>query len=218
VGPITQRKPRRTPRTTITILPDGDDRKKFPSGFSSCILSIQNYWHSLISPGGKEHLTPPEFCGDVGHFGDTYKIVIERYRAIKKKPGKSLAKTIFHLTKGDQAIELIHILAFAEYVRLPAGLFVLFAELVDAELKSLDDIATARENSLAILRRARRAIEALETYADQSWQSAPPFTHIYDETPDRNHLAKALALKTLADAYNSDKKSASRSKSAAQKH
>lgn len=201
---VKQRKSRRTPRARITVLPDGDDHKKFPTGFSSCILSTQNYWHSLISPGGKEHLTPQEFCGEVGHFAEAYQRVIDRYRGIKKKSGKGLPKTIFHLTKGVMAIELSHILAFAEYVRLPAGLFVLFAELVDAELKSLNDVTVAKENSLAILSRARRAVEALETYARQPSTKAPPFTHIYDESPDR-HLAKALALKVLADAYNGDK-------------
>lgn len=198
-------KSRRVPRAKFAMVPDGDPNKISPNGLRSTFLAIQNYWVSLrTGRSDLEHLTPKDFCLSKeggSDFANVYLKVKEAYPRIRRET-RTLEKTLQRLTHGDQAVELVHLMAFARYVQLPPGLLLLFAEMVSTEIKALETQDT-RANLIKLIQKIKRSVEWLEEYIRSQPNNGLIFNHMYDETQnDRIVLAKALMLKRLSDAFN----------------
>jgi len=195
---------RKHPRATTKNRPDGHAEKRFPTGISSTILAIQNYWPSLTMDK-PEHLTPEQFC-EQGKFIDAYERVIKLYPGIKKKAAArgGVTRMIHRLCNGKQDIEFYQMRAFAEYVGLPTGIFLLFSHFVSEEHHAIQDGVSSRDRLLTFVRRLKRVIETAESQIQTSVDTEHVFNHIYDEPsgPMDKHMAKALALKAWSDAYN----------------
>ena len=195
----------RRPRTTIKVRPDGDPKKRFPTGISSTILAIQNYWLSLAD-GGDEHLTPLQFCNE-GKFAATYERVTQHYRGIRKKARTrtAIARMIHRVVNGNQDIEFFHLRAFAEHVGLPTGLLLIFTQLVSTESRAIQQGQDGKAEAIDLVRRVKSVMELAERQLAAASPETPLFNHFYDEFVDplKRHMAKAQTLKDWSDTYNS---------------
>jgi len=190
------------PRTTTKVRPDGDLKKRFPNGISSTILAVQYYWHELKN-NGQAGLTPEKFCDEAG-FRKVYQDIVDLYPGIRKKAnpaeGDGLARMIHRLANGTQDIEFFQLRAFAQYVGLPTGLFLLFTQMVSDERRSIEQHRDPHEASLKLLGQVRKAIEAAETCIENNRNELRIFTHAYDEVGAKQ-MAKARTLKVWSDAF-----------------
>ncbi len=207
--------PRKRPRTTTKVRPDGDDEKIFPTGISATVLAIQNYWLSLTN-GADEFLKPEDFCAG-GNFIEVYSKVANHYAGIIKKPKKpgGIARMIHRISNGKEGVQFFHLRAFAEFVGLPTGLFLLFTQMASDERRALEDNLKGdhrdpREEALTFIRRVKKTIEAVEHHVEHNVKTGELISiHTYPgpSNPTEAHMAKARMLKVWSDAYNASNQS-----------
>jgi hypothetical protein len=192
---------KRAHRTTTKDLPDRDDHKQFPVGISSAVLALQYYWHEIAN-GGPSGLTPEQFCNLTG-FGNVYGAVQDLYRKrtrVDHENCDSLGKVIHRLVNQTRNIAFVDLRAFAQFVGLPTGLFLLYTQCDSDERRCGDDRAAARKTALELLQGIRRVIEATEEYIEKRPLDQPLFRRIYDDAGEE-HLADVGVLKLWADAF-----------------
>jgi hypothetical protein len=203
-GAAMVRQPSKKPRAVVKYLPDGHHRKRAPTGIRSTFLAIQNYWLALSTKQpNDEHLTPAAFYSeDRGGFRKAFEDTYRRYPAMKNKPDK-VARLLQQLTSGKHNIEFAHLLAFAEHVRLPLSVFLLFTQMVSDELRSVGTESDFKAHALRTLRRIRELVEFAEKQVEQASPNQKIFLHEYDEFEEAGVvLARAQALKDWSDFYS----------------
>lgn len=198
---------KKKPRSTTKVKSDKNEDKKFPNGISATILSIQYYWENITN-GAPEGITPNQFC-DLG-FRETYRSIIETYRGIGKRadPDKTdqLPKSIHFLCNGTQDLHFYQLRAFAEYLGIPTGLFLLFTQMVSDERRILESgrtLADAQQHAIEFIRKLKVVFESAENQIDNAGRDERIFTHVYDNE-GIEHMAKARTLKIWTDSYQAD--------------
>jgi hypothetical protein len=191
------RSTKRHHRTTTKEISDGDERKYFPNGIASTILGLQYYWDEIAN-GGEPGLTPEQFCEDA-KFSQTYLAVQNTYK--RRKPVTDIAKAIHRLANQKINIDFTDMRAFAQYVGLPTGLFLLFSQCVSEESRAGSDRESAKQTALDLIRRIRRVVDCAEEYIRNRPDDRPLFRRDYDSS-GHQYLADVGVLKSWSDAFN----------------
>jgi hypothetical protein len=204
-------------RTRYRIMPKYKDDKKdkfFPNGIAATVRGMQQYWPNVNDSTKPVKLTADEFLS-MTNFIDKYTEATEPYSAIAKRSRtrESIKGMILDVGRPQGNISFYQLRAFATFVGLPTGLFLLFTQLVSEERRDRRERKDPRVEAMKLIRGVRAFADAAEDYV-RSRKEEDIFSYSYDSSDDTSYLADMHALKQFSDAYSLGREQPDRGKEA----
>lgn len=180
--------------------------KFFPNGISATVRSIVYGWHSQVVQDGKINLSIVDFV-NLTKFAEIYYKTSAMYSkrtasgdGRKPRTKKSIENMVHDIMSQGSDIQFYKLRAFANFVGLPTGVFLVYSRLISDERENRN--SDFRQDALVKIAALRRFLDKAEGIVkDSSLDNEMPFTR-EDLSQEHGYLPRIEVLKALSDAYN----------------
>jgi hypothetical protein len=198
---------KRARRPKLRLRPDYTSGKKYPNGISSTVLAMQQFW--LAAAEGKKgpRFSRPQFLSKC-NFLEVFDQILKKYPGDRQEtePSKSRETLVNDLIFGRHDLSYVKLRTLADFVNLPAGLFVLFTQCVSLEREVKQEGGhEARLACLPVIEGLQRVVDCMKARLHKSQPDGDVFMERYD-TDEDSYLPSMEMLKAWSDAYNNRKK------------
>jgi hypothetical protein len=199
--------PKKHRRTRKLVLKDRSPPKRFPSSIAATVLAIRQYWLQEIERIDKNTpgLSVEDFLNE-SDFEECYLRVMSLYRGIRNPPLDSPDSQLYDIPKNDTNMDYYKLRTFAKFTEVrPAGIFLLFTQLVGEELRAIDQGRDAKEACIQLLDGVQRIVECTKQHLldpAKGGAAKRSFWRQYGDTgAEDNLLPNMEMLKLWRDAF-----------------
>lgn len=173
----------------------------FPDALKALLKAVREYFPEEVGKQKKPR-SRKRFVEKTAFFG-IYVDVCKQYGYEGIERAEIVAKTISHLESdskkdGGTDINFARLRAYADFIGIPVGLFLIYSQLVSLERHDLNNRNELRDQ----LGKLKRAIEALQTYLDTE---KPPCFHVPVKGFSDRYEARLGGLRVATEAFNDGK-------------
>jgi len=200
----------KTKATTTNTPHDSKGEKKYPNGIKVLAQAIWQYWPIVLGQSNKHVLTIDEFArlADIDSIGARYKANYTGDAPAVKRAHKKFND----IGTANCKLAYYHIRYMAEYLNIPAGAVLLFAQLISVERRAKGDEILKRENMLKLVGRLERfcaeSRKIIEEKSQDDEGENDYFLRRYDVQKEglveEEYLADLVSLKRIVDRMNSE--------------